>query len=152
MFNYEKSRIENYKQCLKYEKYFSNGNLDKYKLFIINTIPDFQKKDSNICIRFVCEKKSKSSYYPNQYSVYLESIQNIIAIPAEASKEAINTAEAQEAKKTKKEEKKQEETQAVVQPATTGEQPAPTTQSAAQEQPKQAKTIKPRETKTRDEE
>ena len=91
LFNYEKSRIENYKQCLKYEKYFSNGNLDKYKLFIINTIPDFQKKDSNICIRFVCDKKSKSSYYPNQYSVYLESIQNIIAIPAEASKEAIKS-------------------------------------------------------------
>ena len=91
LFNYEKSRIENYKQCLKYEKYFSNGNLDKYKLFIINTIPDFQKKDSNICIRFVCEKKSKSSYYPNQYSVYLESIQDIIAIPAGASKEAIKS-------------------------------------------------------------
>ena len=34
---------------LKYEKYFSNGNLDKYKLFIINTIPNIKKKDSNIC-------------------------------------------------------------------------------------------------------
>lgn len=91
LFNYEKSRIENYKQCLKYEKYFSNENLDKYKLFIINTIPDFQKKDSNIHISFVCEKKSKSSYYPNQYDVYLESIQDIIAIPAKASKEAIKS-------------------------------------------------------------
>lgn len=91
LFNYGKSRIEDYKQCLKYEKYFSNENLDKYKLFIINTIPDFQKKDSNIRISFVCEKKSKSSYYPNKYDVYLESIQDIIAIPAEASKEAIKS-------------------------------------------------------------
>lgn len=91
LFNYEKSCIENYKQCLKYEKYFSNENLGKYKLFIIDTIPDFQKKDSNIRISFVCEKKSKSSYYPNQYNVYLESIQDIIAIPAEASKEAIKS-------------------------------------------------------------
>lgn len=91
LFNYGESCIENYKQCLKYEKYFSNDNLGKFKLFIINTIPDFQKKDSDIRIRFVCEKNSKSSYRPNQYDVYLGSIQDIIAIPAGASKEAIKS-------------------------------------------------------------
>lgn len=90
-FNSDKSYIKNYKQYLKYEKYFSNKNLDKFKLFIIKTNPDFQQEDNDIYIRFVCERKPRSSTYPNQYDVYLASIVDVTAIPIATSKETIRS-------------------------------------------------------------